>query len=172
MKKLMFILAAAALAASAQAASASWKFTGSSNVKGLTVYAFAEALADPTESAIKAATSYGTLPTSGRSFATQGRLDGYAETDQSVSVYLYLLGEKDGQSYYYQTTVSATTYDPTGTANPTIGAYSNTSLPAVGGTGWSQVSAGSGGGGDVPEPTSGLLLLVGGAMLALRRKQK
>ncbi len=27
-------------------------------------------------------------------------------------------------------------------------------------------------GGDVPEPTSGLLLLVGGAMLALRRKQK
>ena len=29
-----------------------------------------------------------------------------------------------------------------------------------------------GGGGDVPEPTSGLLLLIGGAMLALRRKQK
>ena len=28
------------------------------------------------------------------------------------------------------------------------------------------------GGGGVPEPTSGLLLLVGGAMLALRRKQK
>ena len=30
----------------------------------------------------------------------------------------------------------------------------------------------SGGGGDVPEPTSGLLLLVGGTLLALRRKQK
>ena len=30
----------------------------------------------------------------------------------------------------------------------------------------------TGGGGDIPEPTSGLLLLVGGAMLALRRKQK
>ena len=29
-----------------------------------------------------------------------------------------------------------------------------------------------GGGGDAPEPTSGLLLLIGGAMLALRRKQK
>ena len=28
------------------------------------------------------------------------------------------------------------------------------------------------GGSDVPEPTSGILLLVGGAMLALRRKQK
>ena len=36
------------------------------------------------------------------------------------------------------------------------------------------VAAGSGGGGgeNVPEPTSGLLLLVGAGMLALRRKQK
>ena len=33
-------------------------------------------------------------------------------------------------------------------------------------------SASTSGGGDVPEPTSGILLLVGGAMLALRRKQK
>ena len=29
-----------------------------------------------------------------------------------------------------------------------------------------------GGGGDIPEPTSGLLLLIGGSLLALRRKQK
>ena len=35
-------------------------------------------------------------------------------------------------------------------------------------SGWTAVS----GGGDIPEPTSGLLLLIGGAMLALRRKQK
>lgn len=35
------------------------------------------------------------------------------------------------------------------------------------------IAAVSGGGsGDVPEPTSGLLLVVGGALLALRRKQK
>ena len=34
--------------------------------------------------------------------------------------------------------------------------------------GWTSAS----GGGDIPEPTSALLLLVGGAMLALRRKQK
>ncbi len=30
----------------------------------------------------------------------------------------------------------------------------------------------SGGGGGIPEPTSGLLLLIGGSLLALRRKQK
>ena len=35
-----------------------------------------------------------------------------------------------------------------------------------------QNSANWGGGGSVPEPTSGLLLLVGAGMLALRRKQK
>ena len=34
------------------------------------------------------------------------------------------------------------------------------------------VAAGGGSGGDTPEPTSGLLLLVGAGMLALRRKQK
>ena len=34
---------------------------------------------------------------------------------------------------------------------------------------WTSLSGGSGG--DVPEPTSGLLLLVGGAMLALRRRR-
>ena len=38
---------------------------------------------------------------------------------------------------------------------------------------FSYVTASSGGGGEnVPEPTSGLLLLVGAGMLALRRKQK
>ena len=40
-------------------------------------------------------------------------------------------------------------------------------VTAPGATSWTPTS-----GGDVPEPTSGLLLLVGGAMLALRRKQK
>ena len=38
--------------------------------------------------------------------------------------------------------------------------------PAI--TGWVK----AGGSGDIPEPTSGLLLLVGGAMLALRRRQR
>ncbi len=37
---------------------------------------------------------------------------------------------------------------------------------------WTSVGGGSGGDSGVPEPTSGLLLVVGGALLALRRKQK
>ena len=37
---------------------------------------------------------------------------------------------------------------------------------------WAPQSGGGGSGGGVPEPTSALLLVLGGAMLALRRKQK
>ena len=44
--------------------------------------------------------------------------------------------------------------------------WGGTGGPAI--TGWVK----AGGGGDIPEPTSGLLLLVGGAMLALRRRQR
>ena len=52
-----------------------------------------------------------------------------------------------------------------------------TDYTAYGASDWSTMTAGGGGGGGggqggIPEPTSGLLLLVGGAMLALRRKQK
>jgi hypothetical protein len=35
---------------------------------------------------------------------------------------------------------------------------------------WSSMTSGGGGSGDVPEPTSGLLLLLGVAGLALKRK--
>ena len=44
-----------------------------------------------------------------------------------------------------------------------------TAETAFGASDWKSMTAG--GGGDVPEPTSGLLLLVGGAMLALRRSK-
>ena len=47
-----------------------------------------------------------------------------------------------------------------GSLDDTYGAFSPTSA-------WS----GGSGGGDVPEPTSGLLLVLGGAMLALRRRR-
>ena len=52
-----------------------------------------------------------------------------------------------------------------GNINFTTGAGFDTASPK-----WS--SNWASGGSDVPEPTSGLLFLVGGAMLALRRKQK
>ena len=71
----------------------------------------------------------------------------------------------DGVSYKYITEdVSAMLYTPPAGAP---GTFAST-LATAGTTG--TMSGGDAPG--VPEPTSGLLLLVGGAMLALRRKQK
>ena len=73
----------------------------------------------------------------------------------------------DGQAYELDTglslTVSAT--DDGGVDNLNSTASWGTSSYG-GATGWAKA------GGDIPEPTSGLLLLVGAGMLALRRKQK
>ena len=81
----------------------------------------------------------------------------------------------DGYDYDYSAAIiessvsgSVTTELMGGT---TIGAAAPTTWSVSGITKTAQ-SGGGGGSGDVPEPTSGLLLLVGGAMLALRRKQK
>ena len=69
--------------------------------------------------------------------------------------------------------IAVTAYDdPTGmgtglTPGITIGTPANGS-----GLAFTAYPTGSGGGEGVPEPTSGLLLLVGAGMLALRRKQK
>ena len=48
-------------------------------------------------------------------------------------------------------------------------AFVSTQFSTTGATGW---NTNGGSSTDVPEPTSGLLLLIGGAMVALRRKQK
>ena len=73
----------------------------------------------------------------------------------------------DGVAYKYDTyDISGSTYTPpeTSPGYGTLSSFSNSGTVVAAG--------GGGGGGDIPEPTSGLLLLVGGAMLALRRKQK
>ena len=62
------------------------------------------------------------------------------------------------------------------TSEKKIGVIPTTAAPATlafgNMTSQTQDTSKWGGGGDVPEPTSGLLLLLGGALLALRRKQK
>ena len=76
-------------------------------------------------------------------------------------------------SHYYLTDVkSFNTFSGTESQQVKWGSQSTASQAAGA---WANVKTSGGGGtsgGDAPEPTSGLLLLVGGAMLALRRKQK
>ena len=73
----------------------------------------------------------------------------------------------EGQAYELDTGLAMTV---TATDNGGIDSFNNATTWGTtsygGSTGWAKA------GGDIPEPTSGLLLLVGAGMLALRRKQK
>ena len=72
-----------------------------------------------------------------------------------------------GDDYVISGPLSITAY-ATGVDEPSAKAFGSTQ----GSNPTSAWGPKSGSGGDIPEPTSGLLLLVGAGMLALRRKQK
>ena len=93
----------------------------------------------------------------------------YASKTDVYAAVLYTMTQ-DGKDYYIAnigdftaTSANKTVYDMATTQLG--GGTSGTDLPI---TGWTAIS---GGGGDIPEPTSGLLLVLGGAMLALRRRR-
>ena len=186
MKKLMFILAAVAMAASVQAASVSWTCTNvyagndSDKVSGVAyflttdmlAYSDAQALAgkgkDAITTALGSAYSYtasaGTFSVSspGVANATLGLSDG-----SDYTAYLMIFDTDsvtDSSKFYLTPTKSLSTYSG---ADDTVGVKWGTQATASKqASGWASATGG------VPEPTSGLLLLIGGAMLALRRKQK
>ena len=86
-----------------------------------------------------------------------------AGTTYSVAALVML-----GDDYVISGAQSLTAYT-TGVDEPSGATFSNTQGNAPI-SAWGPKSGS--GGGDIPEPTSALLLLMGGAMLALRRKQK
>ena len=188
MKKVMIGLAAIALSLGVQAAVVNWKLTtGGTTYAGMNVYAFTAAdLA--TTSALDACKSTtaddwttffatgdkGTASGSGNRLAAGASTSGVA-TGESLTFVIVDGNVAEGSNYYVFNSVAipdANVYEP-----PASGAEWN-SLKAANLTlaGSGAFTAGSTptppGPGPVPEPTSGLLLLVGGAMLALRRKQK
>ena len=173
MKKIMFVLTAIALAVGVQAAQVAWQFTGDSSMTGYKVYVLLGDTATTTwadEAAVSAAAltgGAGTVAKNGRNYMANGTVnDDAVVKGETVNLYYVIVnGDKFATTSPYN--ASAGVYDINAGDSP-INATSQ------GGTGltYTSFSGGSGGGGDIPEPTSGLLLLVGGAMLALRRKQK
>ena len=186
MKKLMFILAAVAMAASVQAASVSWTCTNvyagndSDKVSGVAyflttdmlAYSDAQALAGKGKTAITTALgsaysfngSAGTFSVSspGVANATLGLSDG-----ADYTAYLMIFDSAtitDESKFYLTATKGLTTY--TGADDTTSVKWQSQATASKQASGWASATGG------VPEPTSGLLLLIGGAMLALRRKQK
>ena len=188
MKKIMFTLAAVACAATMQAAQFEWGFSnvrdgweaGNNKIDG-TAYLFLVGANGATEAAVasaissaKDATSLGTT-LGGMSIDTQAvsggagggtSADGIAAT-APANVFFAVISD-DGHVYQGAAT-TLTSIETLGATEIAFGTQKSASSAA---SAWTTLGGGSSGGGDVPEPTSGLLLLVGGAMLALRRKQK
>ena len=187
MKKVMFMLAAVACAASVQAATIKWG-TGSVKLPGTTtnmsasnttLYFWSEDISDPWASTKVTKTGDGdtavytvaATDAKGVSYKT-----GAATITGNTSTY-----NKDDTAYG----AVIITYDATGDGKIGVGDYYMTGTgsyhldadvsrtPGLTMGSWTQITTSSSGGGEnVPEPTSGLLLLVGAGMLALRRKQK
>ena len=178
MKKIMCVLGAVALAASAHAAAVAWNSGSNSN-----------GFKDPDGNSLKSSTLYTMIVTF---YDTDGTTVLGTQSDNTASGTGAYSGTYSGydfvadKTYYASAIISAN--DGSFTREAGIGSFaipsdgSNASINFTTGAGFETASqkwgttwtdtSGGGGSGGVPEPTSGLLLLVGGAMLALRRKQK
>ena len=196
MKKLMFGLALAAVCLSVQAAKVDWaidaksiKAEDGSNLSGETAYllmfesaAAASAyqadladgkvkIADATAAAIDHATStYTTTKSAGK---IDSRTVDVASANAGDKAYFAILVE-NGDKFVMGEASQGQFYQP-GDANfgdKSGVTFGGTKFTTTGPTGWNTNGSGGGGTTPVPEPTSGLLLLIGGAMVALRRKQK
>ena len=188
MKKLMIALAAVAVAAVAQAASIQWGITantwylsnGTSKAPaGTTVYLINAASWDAIETAIKGgATSFTTADTGVLGVATTANAKGYiantVATSDSLTAgtsynFAYLVFDTTDTSdvkYFASASLAKAAYDTSTEAYKEVQTvvFGSSQYGASGLSGGWQSAA-------VPEPTSGLLMLLGMAGLALRRKR-
>ncbi len=158
---------------------------GGDNYKGFTAY-----LVDSSLGINDFFTSLdaGTL---GSDAATTGKIleqTGITEGGRGTKTYGVILDPSQNTSSYNENQTYnfySVIVDPTGkyylktadveasTASSTVAIPMQWQAKDISGLTWTSVPGGGGTGGEgAPEPTSGLLLLVGGALLALRRKRK
>ena len=182
MRKLMVFAAVAMSAVIVNAAQFSWSAKnvyngwdgGTTKVDG-TAYLFLVG-GDVTEasiaSAISGAASSSALASTlgGKAIDTQSVSGGLVEgvtgdvtASAPASLFFVVVS---GDNVYQSSALEITSIETLGATEVGFGSQKSATNVA---SGWNAVGGGSGG---VPEPTSGLLLLVGAGMLALRRKQK
>ena len=184
MKKLMIIMAAIALAGVTQAASFNWKTAtgqyvykaGTSTKAGsMTAYLFdaavvsqtvlvdgilngGKSLTDFTSLSSKATSSAGAISTEAFDYSPSG-------SPSSITAYFAIV---DGDNVFISTTANASVSD-VGTAPLSFSGISSPSKLAA--TEFSGTATAAGWYTAAPEPTSGLLMLVGLGALALRRRR-
>lgn len=176
MKKIMFtLLAACAICATAQASAVDWQFTTkntSTAATGGTVYLILGTAGTyaSVDDVIAAAVDSAAISATGSKLGTGSQTwDTATGTVGSTASFSYVLVDAGQTGYYVAATgLTGTYYDPDDALTPRPQGMAKTVSTAITADSMTSFS----GGGGVPEPTSGLLLLVGGAMLALRRKQK
>ena len=168
MKKIMIMLGAVAAAISIQAASVDWRVAGTAATDGYSVYLLTE-LASSYESAsalASAAVASGTIAKSGRDYTAGGTAASAAITKDSMKeAYWVIVASGDSvTSYnYVKADMSAMVYDPDNQESSPGMFNSVSAANMLAGTSANFQS--------VPEPTSGLLMLLGMAGLALKRKR-
>ncbi len=186
MKKLIVLAGAACAAVFAHGASVDWNIDKNSTdmTKSATVYAFLAADSGDVSSVLStlatvsdfesALTTKGVTYESGFSKdsasskgAAGGLISDSSIADNSDIGLMLVVFDSEGKNYTTVSGISAHSYTAETAATAVTADFSS----AFGSASWTAL--GGGGGTDpLPEPTSGLLLLVGGAVLALRRKQK
>lgn len=172
MKKIIMAVAIVCAAAIANAASLSWSLTGITASESTAVAAgsmVAYLMDGATYSAFSAADNKGAyvaanslqsaLIAVGRTGATASGTYGTYAPGDSISAYIVLFDGTDATkaANYASTTAQTITVPGAGNAKLTT-TFAGTS-------GWQPA-------GDVPEPTSGMLVLIGMAGLALRRRRR
>lgn len=181
MKKLMCVFAAAAMAVGAQAATVEWSsgvFDGPDGSSSKTGSAYSDVYtavfsiyADAAGENLLASDTTSDVNKKGLMKGDADITDPAAGVTQTYYTKLVITDKASGKEL--ETTMGSFTYTGGDLASPSLtfygegaGGFAAGGAPSASAAGWATP------GGGVPEPTSGLLLLVGGAMLALRRKQK
>lgn len=184
MKKIMFAFAVALLAFGAQAAAVNWTASNiyagdGTSTKGNGYVGYLFLVSDYASADVAAAIDAGNWSTvSGKALAQQystsaGKYTAPAaaatdvpaalsETSQTAYAVIFNAGSVDAATKYYITPTKTMTINGVGTTAFAFGSQAASQTAS-----WGTVPSSG-----TPEPTSALLLLVGGAMLALRRKQK
>ena len=181
MKKLIVIAAVALIAGVTNAAMVNWNNPSAARITGLDGQNITQANAKAwglqailvNTTTGEELTSYGSSTVSAMS-KTAGTLGApaynytYGDTVKNGDVLSVILKMTvDGQAYELDTGLSMTIAATDDGGSDAFNSSTTWGTTSFGGsTGWAKA------GPSVPEPTSALLLLMGGAMLALRRKQK
>lgn len=161
MKKLLIILATVTATNIISAASVDWSITGSDTTVGINVYLITS-LASSYESAsqlISSAVGSGVIENQGRAYGFSKTTTGNSITETSMqNAYLVVI---DGNTYTYISVNMANYVYDMNKQEASKGFFETNISNIQSGT---QASF-------VPEPTSGLLMILGVAGLALRRKR-